>query len=131
MVDVSDNNSIRRTLSVLNVELLSHLRITSIPALLVQGRLILSGLATRRPDGELITDLLLSTPPRTWRRRTGGQLKTWPTTIKADLEPLSGPLLFGYAQWRKDWVKVSSELSQDRRARSASVRGVVNSTHPG
>ncbi len=62
-----------------------------------------------------IKNQLLSTPPRTWRRRTGGQLKTWATTIKADLEPLSGSRVFGFAQWRKDWVKVSSELTQDRR----------------
>ncbi len=53
----------------------------------------------------------------------------WATTIKADsLEPFSGPQIFGfYARWRKDWVKVSSELTQGRRAWSASVRDVVNS----
>ncbi len=70
---------------------------------------------------ELIKDLLLPTPPRTWRRQAGGQLKTWATTVKADLEPI-----FGHARWRKDWVKVSSELVQDRRAWSASVLHVVN-----
>ncbi len=45
--------------------------------------------AVRLPDGELIKNLLLSTPSRTWRRQTGGQLKKWANTIKADLEPLS------------------------------------------
>ncbi len=73
-----------------------------------------------------IKDFLLPTPHRTWRRRPGGQLKTWATTIKVDLEPISGPRVFGHARWRKDWVKVSSELTQDRRAWSASVREVVN-----
>ncbi len=34
--------------------------------------------------------------------------------------------LFGHVRWRKDWVKVSSELAQDRRAWSASVRDMVN-----
>ncbi len=54
-----------------------------------------------------------------------------------DLEPISGPRVFGHARWRKDWVKVSSDLAQDRRAWSASVRDVVNavgdagSTRPG
>ncbi len=52
---------------------------------------------------------------------------TWATAIKADLEPLPVPRVFGYARLRKDWVKVSSELTQDRRALSASVRDVVNS----
>ncbi len=68
---------------------------------------------------------------------SGGQLKTWATTIKADLEPISGLRVVGHARWRKDWVNVSSELAQDRRAWSASVRDVVNaisdagSTRPG
>ncbi len=61
--------------------------------------------------------------PRTWRRRTGGQLKTWITTLKANLEPR----VFGYARRKKDWVKVSSELTQDHRAWSASIRDVVTS----
>ncbi len=108
-----------------SVELRRRLCLKSIPALLVQRRLRWFGRATRRPEGELIKDLLLPTPPRTWRRRAGGQLKTWATTIKTDLEPISGPRVFGHARWRKDWVKVSSELAQDRRAWSASVRGVV------
>ncbi len=100
-------------------------------------RLRCFGNAARRPEGELIKDLLFPTPPRTWRRRTGGQVKTWATTIKADLEPISGPRAFGHARWRKDWVKVPSELAQDRRFWSASVRDVVNavsdagSTRPG
>ncbi len=83
------------------------------------------GHATRRPEGELIKDLLLPTLPRTWRRRAGGQLTKWATTIKADLELISGPRLFGHARWRKDWVEVWSELAQDRRAWSASVRDMV------
>ncbi len=57
--------------------------------------------------------------------------------MKADLEPHFGLWVYGYARWRKDWVKVSSELAQDRRVWSASVRDVVNaigdagSTRPG
>ncbi len=46
--------------------------------------------------------------------RGAGQLKTWATTIKAGLEPISGPRVSGYARWRKDWVKVASELALDR-----------------
>ncbi len=47
-------------------------------------------------------------------------------TLKADLEPLSGPRVLGYARWKKDLVKMSSELAQGRRAWSASVGDVVN-----
>ncbi len=45
----------------------------------------------------------------------------------ADLEPLSGSRVFGYARWRKDWVKASSELAQDRQAWIAAVRNLINS----
>ncbi len=86
---------------------------------LVQRRLSWFGQAKRRPDGELIKDRLLPTPPRT---RTGGQLKTWATTIKTDLEPISG-----HAGWSGYWVKVSSELAQDGRAWSSSIRDVISS----
>ncbi len=130
MLPAFDNGSIhcilhmRRTECVPAAELRRHLRLTSIPAQLVQRRI---RHAARRPDGELIKDLLLLTLPRMWRRRTGGQLKTWATTIKADLEPLSGLRVFGYARRRKDWAKVPSELAQDHRAWSASTRDVVSS----
>ncbi len=86
-----DNDSIRRILRVKrrdcvpSVELRRRLCLTSIPTLLVQRRLRWFGHAARRPEGELIKDVLLPTPSRMWRRRTGGQLKTWATTIKADL----------------------------------------------
>ncbi len=62
--------------------------------------------------------------------RSGGQLKTWATKTKADLEPISGPRVFGHARWRKDWVKVSSELAQDRRDVVNAI-GDAGSTRPG
>ncbi len=122
MLEVFDNDSIHRILRVRRrdcvhyVELRRRLSLTSIPALLVQRRLRWFGHAARRPEGELIKDLLFPTPPRTWRRRAGGQLKTWAATIKTILEPISGPRIFGHALWRKDLIKVSGEIAQDRRA---------------
>ncbi len=106
------------------MKLRSRLCLTGIQALLVQRRLRWFGYAERRPEGKLIKDFLLPTPPR----RAGGQVKTWATTILADLEPISGPRVFSHARWRQDWVKVSSELAQDRRAWSASVRDVANAS---
>ncbi len=95
MLEVFENVSISSILRlkrrdfVQSVEMHRRLRLTSIPPLLVQRRLRWLGHPARRPEGELIKDLLLPTPPRTWRRRAGGQLKTWTTTIMADLEPLA------------------------------------------
>ncbi len=74
------------------VEMRQRVCLTSTPALLVQRRLYWFGHAARRAERQLIKDRRLPTPPRTWRSRARGQLKTWATTIKADLEPLSGPL---------------------------------------
>ncbi len=129
--------SIRVLIKRYGPQRLCAIRGTASPALLVQSRLRWFGHAARRPKGELIKDLLLPIPPRMWRRQAGGQLKTWITTIRADQEPISGPRVFGHARWRKDWVIMPSELAQDRRAWSASVRVVVNaigdagSTRPG
>ncbi len=69
-----------------------RLCLTSIPAQLVQRRLLWISKATRRPEGELTRNLLLPTPPREWHRRIRAQLKTWETILKEDLEPLSGRL---------------------------------------
>ncbi len=54
-------------------------------------------------------------------------MKTWATTIKAGLKSISGPRVFGYARSGKDWVKVTRELAQGRRAWGAPIRDVVNS----
>ncbi len=105
MLEVFDHDSIHRILRVrrrecmASVEQRRRLCFASIRALLVQRRLRWFCHAARRPESELIKDLLHPIAPRTWRRRAGGQLKTWAITIKADLEPLSGP-----RRWRKDWV---------------------------
>ncbi len=129
---VNGNNSIRRILHVrrkdcvLPVDLQRRLFLTNMPAQLVQRSLRWFGHAARLPEDELIRVARLPTPPLTWHRRTGGQLRQWATTIKADLEALFRPRVFGHARWRKDWVNVSSELAQDRRAWSASFRDVVN-----
>ncbi len=99
MLEVFDNGilRVRRRDCVPSVELRRRLCLTS---MLMQRRLHLFGHAARRPEGKLIKDL--PTPPCTWCRRAEGQLKTSATTIKATLEPLSGPRVFGHARWRKD-----------------------------
>ncbi len=44
------------------------------------------------------------------------------------LKPLYGQRIFSCVRLRKSWVKVSSELAQDRQAWGASIRDVVNPT---
>ncbi len=50
-------------------------------------------------------------------------VKTWGSTFKADLEPLSRLRVFDYARLGKDRLKVPS----DHRAWSAPIRGVADS----
>ncbi len=64
--------------------------------------------------------------PRTWRGRTGGQLKAWATTLKEDLVRLIGPAVVGIRGWNKEWASLAMDLAQDRRAWSAAVRDAVN-----
>ncbi len=98
MLEAFDNDNIRRILHVKcrdrvsSVEPRRRLCLSSIPALLVQRRLRWFGRATRRPVSELVKNFRLH------RLARGAGT----TTIKADLEPLSGRLVFGYARWRVD-----------------------------
>ncbi len=77
---VFDSDSIHRILHVRRIDCVPTAELRQ--KKLVQKRLVML------QDGELTKNLLLPTPPRTRRRRSGGQLKTWATTIKADFEPL-------------------------------------------
>ncbi len=79
---VFDNDSILRILHVRrrdcvsSVELRRRLCLTSTPALLVQRRLRWFGHATRRPEGELIKDLLLDAGCSHDQGRPGAPLQT-------------------------------------------------------
>ncbi len=81
----------------------------------------------------LVVYLFLPPPPRTWRWQTGGQLKTWATTILVAMDPLHRPRVFGYARWRKDWVKFSCKLAHIHRAwvETVTSKRDVFLNHPG
>ncbi len=64
--------------------------------------------------------------PRTWRKLTRGQLKTWTATLKEDLVRLIGPAVVGSRKWNKEWASLAMDLAQDRRAWSAAVQDAVN-----
>lgn len=85
----------------------------------------------------MIRDVLLPAPLPAWRKRRGGQVKTWATTMKEDLAYLSGPQMVCLRWWNQDWLRLSVDLAQDRRAWVAMIRDVVRakeeagSTRPG
>ncbi len=63
--------------------------------MLLQRRRRWFGHAARRPAGEIIREVINPEPPAHWRKKRGGQLKTWMTTMKEDLARLSGPAVYG------------------------------------
>ncbi len=72
-----------------------RLQLPTLPALLLQRRLRWFSHAARRAPGEFMRELINPDVPRTWRRRTGGQLKTWATTLNEELVRLIGPAVVG------------------------------------
>ena len=57
-----------------------------------------------------------------WRKRVGGQLKTWASTIKDDLAALSGLQVVGLRRWNRDWLAISCDMAQGQRTLAAMVR---------
>ncbi len=87
MLEVFDNDRIRRILRVR--------RRDCMPSVKLCRRLCLTRSCKTSRNAQNMD--LLSTPRRRRCSQTGGQLKTRATTIKADLEPISRPRVFGHA----------------------------------
>ena len=102
-----------------------HLNLHPLPPVLLQRRLRWFGHVARRPEVELIRDVLLPTSPPNRRKRVGGQLKTWASKIKDDLAALSGPQVVGLRRWNRDCLAISCDLAQDQRTWAAMVRDAV------
>ncbi len=120
MLEVFDNYSIhpilriRRRDCVPSVELRRHPCLTSTSALLMQNRLRWFGHAARRPEGDLIKGLLLSTPPAEDvgnhdQGRPVTPLRTTsirPRTMEKELGEIGGANkywssnLFSYNEWK-------------------------------
>ena len=131
-LEVFDNDCLRRILRVRRIDhvpvitLRRTCHLISVPSLLLQRRLRWFGHVSRRPQDELLHRALHISPDVSWRRRPGGQLKTWSTTIKQDLSLMSGPQVHGLRTWNRCWLQLSVDLAQDRRAWAAAVRDIIN-----
>nr|VZI44420.1 unnamed protein product [Spirometra erinaceieuropaei] len=55
-----------------------------------------------RPPQELSVTALDPAPLPHWRRRRGGQFKTWFDTVRQDMEVVLGPSVFGLRRWRRE-----------------------------
>ncbi|CAE1152357.1 unnamed protein product [Acanthosepion pharaonis] len=77
------NSSIRARCNILGLEETLHNR-----------RLRWFGHVLRWPGDVFVRKLVAPNAPTGWRKRRGGQLKTWLPTVKADMELMSGPHVF-------------------------------------
>ncbi|MDY6930075.1 MAG: reverse transcriptase family protein [Pseudomonadota bacterium] len=131
-IEVFDNDCLRRILHVRRIEhipvstLQRKCHLLSMPSLMLQRRLRWFGHVARRSPGELLHEAVHLTPRETWRKRLGGQLKTWTTTIKQDLALITGPQVHGLRPWNRNWLQLSVDFAQNRSAWAAAVRDVVN-----
>ena len=118
-----DNDCLRYILRCCRIDrvptttLRRRLNLRPLPPVLLQRRLRWFGHAAGRPEEELIHDVLPPAAPSlpNKRKRIGGQLKTWASTIKDDLAGLSGPQVLGLRRWNRYWLAISCDLAQDQR----------------
>ncbi|BHF67943.1 hypothetical protein SprV_0301097200 [Sparganum proliferum] len=82
-------------------------------------------LLRRRPK-ELSVTALDPAPLPHWRRRRGGQCKTWLDTVRQDMEVILGPSVFGLRRWRRKWVELSRSAAADRHAWRGTVRDIID-----
>ena len=92
--------------------------------LLQQHRLRWFGHVLRKADDDLARLAVAPSPCTGWRCRSGGQTKTWLTTIKNDVDLLGLQNVYGIRRWSKNWVTICADLAADRTAWRAAIRDV-------
>nr|VZI18409.1 unnamed protein product [Spirometra erinaceieuropaei] len=90
-----------------------------------ERRLRWFGHVLRRPPQELSVTALDPAPLPNWRRRRGGQFKTWLDTVRQDMEVVLGPSVFGLRRWRREWVELSRSAAADRHAWRGTIRDII------
>ena len=98
--------------------------IPRLSSVLRQHRLRWFGHTLRRAGTDLVRATLSPLPCPGWRRRLGGQLKTWIATIKSDVELLGLRRVYGLRQWDRGWLNICADLASDRRAWAAAIRDI-------
>ncbi len=66
-----------------------------------------------------------------WRKKRGGQLKTWVTTMKEDRARLSGPAVYGLRWWNRDRMTMEIAWVQERGAWIAAIRDAAVAIYAG
>nr|VZH93430.1 unnamed protein product [Spirometra erinaceieuropaei] len=99
--------------------------IASITQAIRERRLRWFGHVLRRPPQELSVTALDPALLPYWRRRRGGQFKTWLDTVRQDMEGPLGPSVFGLRRGRREWVELSRSATADSHAWRGTVLDII------
>ncbi|BHF82417.1 hypothetical protein SprV_0802555500 [Sparganum proliferum] len=131
-LEVFDHHCLRTILRVKFTDFVSNEtvrarcdNIARITQAIQERRLRWFGHVLRRPPQELSVTALDPAPLLHWRRRRGGQFKTWLDTVRQDMEVVLGPSVFGLRRWRREWVELSRSAAADRHAWRGTVRDII------
>ncbi|BHF72286.1 hypothetical protein SprV_0401535000 [Sparganum proliferum] len=131
-LEVFDHHCLRTILRVKFTDFVSNEtvrarcdNIARITQAIQERRLKWFGHVLRRPPQELSVTALDPTPLPHWRRRRGGQFKTWLDTVRQDMEVVLGPSVFGLRRWRREWIELSRSAAADRHAWRGTVRDII------
>ncbi|BHF84265.1 hypothetical protein SprV_0902741600 [Sparganum proliferum] len=131
-LEVFDHHCLRIILRVKFIDFVSNEtvrarcdNIARITQAIQERRLRWFGHVLRRPPQELSVTALDPAPLPHWRRRRGGQFKTWLDTVRQDMEVVLGPSVFGLRRWRREWVELPRSAAADRHAWRGTVRDII------
>jgi hypothetical protein len=91
-------------------------------------RLRWAGHVLRKPDDEIVSVVIRGEPDANWRRKRGGQLKSWKDKFKEDLETVTGPAVFGLRRWNRDWLTIAKDLAGNRTQWRATTRDILEAS---
>nr|VZI18646.1 unnamed protein product [Spirometra erinaceieuropaei] len=122
-LEVFDHHCLRAILQVKFTDFVSNEtvrarcdNIARITQAIQEGRLRWFGHVPYRPPQEPSVTALDPAPLPHWRRRRGGQFKTWPGTVRQDMEVVLGPSVVGLRRWRREGVELSRSAAADCHA---------------
>ncbi|BHF60230.1 hypothetical protein SprV_0100319300 [Sparganum proliferum] len=131
-LEVFDHHCLRTILRVKFTDFVSNEtvrvccdNIARITQAIQERRLKWFGHVLRRPPQELSVTALDPAPLPHWRRRRGGQFKTWLDTVRQDMKVVIGPSVFGLSRWRREWVELFRSAAVGRHAWRGTVRDII------
>ncbi|MDY6929965.1 MAG: reverse transcriptase family protein [Pseudomonadota bacterium] len=130
-LEVFDHWCLRRMLGIQwddhtsNADIRQKCLIRCLSTTIQERRLRWLGHVLRKPPDEVVSICLHTSPCTGWKKRPGGQRKTWLDLIKEDMAKIAGPTVYGLRRWNRDWLCIACDLASDRAAWRAATRDIL------